>query len=244
MGRHGFDRLDFALNGGMARTRGGRLVAVWHAGADGPKAYLVGTWSDDDGRTWRMVVLSNVVTQASERTAPDAIPRWENYCCEPTVDQRRDGTLQMFVRTSTDHNWRYLSRDGGETWTGPERLPHFFACNTMPTLLRLKDGRLMIHKTNDRGYLMVKAHPFAAYQNVPMRLYADVEVADAAPRRSFAFLRVYGRKEDLSVQAAHRKVEPVESWEAATGLEIRPAGAVTRTRCGPISSWGSPVRYA
>ncbi len=50
--RHGFDRLDFALNAGMARTRGGRLVAVWHAGADGPKAYLVGTWSDDDGRTW------------------------------------------------------------------------------------------------------------------------------------------------------------------------------------------------
>ena len=94
--------------------------------------------------------------------------------------------------------------------------------------IELKDGRLMIHKTNDRGYLMVKAHPFAAYQHVPMRLYADVEVADAAPRRSFAFLRVYGRKEDLSVQAAHRKVEPVESWEAATGLEIRPAGAVTR----------------
>ena len=104
--------------------------------------------SADDGRTWRMVALTNVVTQASEPKAPDAVPRWENYCCEPTVDQRRDGTLQMFVRTSTDHNWRYLSRDGGETWTGPEKLPHFFSCNTMPTFLRLKDGRLLYFWNN------------------------------------------------------------------------------------------------
>lgn len=49
----GFDKIDFAMNAGMARTRGGRLVAIWHAGADGPRSFVVGTWSDDDGRTWQ-----------------------------------------------------------------------------------------------------------------------------------------------------------------------------------------------
>lgn len=94
--------------------------------------------------------------------------------------------------------------------------------------IEMKNGRLMIHKTNDEGYLMVKAHPFAAYQHVPMRLFADVEVADCTPRRSFGFLRVFGRTEDLSIQEKHRAVEPVGGWEMSTGLEILPAGATVR----------------
>ena len=104
--------------------------------------------SADDGHTWRKVVITNVVTQNDGPHAPDAVKRWENYCCEPTVDERRDGVLQMIVRTSTDNDWRYLSRDGGETWTGPERLAHFYACNTMPTLFRMKDGRLVFFWNN------------------------------------------------------------------------------------------------
>ena len=104
--------------------------------------------SDDDGRTWRKVVLTNFVRQADGPHAPDAVPRWENFCCEPTVDERRDGVLQMYVRTSTDNDWRYLSRDGGETWSGPERLGHFYACNTMPTLFRMRDGRLVFFWNN------------------------------------------------------------------------------------------------
>ena len=31
---YGFAKLDFAMNGGMAQTPGGRLYAVWFAGAD------------------------------------------------------------------------------------------------------------------------------------------------------------------------------------------------------------------
>jgi len=42
----------FAINGGMAMTSKGRLWSIWHAGEDGPKAHVVGTWSDDGGRTW------------------------------------------------------------------------------------------------------------------------------------------------------------------------------------------------
>ena len=54
-----FDHIGFVMNAGMALTRGGRLFAVWHAGEDGPGCFLVGTWSDDGGRTWtdtRLVV--------------------------------------------------------------------------------------------------------------------------------------------------------------------------------------------
>jgi len=104
--------------------------------------------SRDDGYTWKLVVISNVVTQAAEPLAPDAVPRWENYCCEPTVCQLKNGDLLMIVRTTTDHDWCYRSTDGGETWSGPEKMPYFYASNTMPTLFRLKDGRLLFFWNN------------------------------------------------------------------------------------------------
>lgn len=50
--KFGFDSLRFAMNGGMAQTRGGRLWAVWIAGGDSITAYTVGSWSDDGGKTW------------------------------------------------------------------------------------------------------------------------------------------------------------------------------------------------
>lgn len=50
---YAFDRIDFAMNAGMALTKGGRLYATWFAGGDSAKAYMVGTWSDDCGRTWK-----------------------------------------------------------------------------------------------------------------------------------------------------------------------------------------------
>lgn len=48
----GFEGVTFAMNGGIAMTRGGRLFAVWHDGEDGCGCRLVGTWSDDCGMTW------------------------------------------------------------------------------------------------------------------------------------------------------------------------------------------------
>lgn len=51
--KYAFPRLDFSMNGGMARTRGGRLYSVWTAGGDSSAAFLVGTWSDDGGATWQ-----------------------------------------------------------------------------------------------------------------------------------------------------------------------------------------------
>ena len=51
--RYGFDKLNFAMNGGMAQTRGGRLYALWTAGGDSDAAFLVGSYSDDGGNTWQ-----------------------------------------------------------------------------------------------------------------------------------------------------------------------------------------------
>lgn len=51
--RYGFCKLDFAMNGGMAMTPGGRLYALWIAGGDSDAAFLVGSRSDDGGATWQ-----------------------------------------------------------------------------------------------------------------------------------------------------------------------------------------------
>lgn len=52
MERYGYDKNNYAMNAGMARTRGGRIWLMWVAGEDGPNATLVGAWSDDGGRTF------------------------------------------------------------------------------------------------------------------------------------------------------------------------------------------------
>lgn len=50
--RFKFKKLDFAMNAGMTITRGGRIYAIWFAGQDGVRCFVVGSWSDDGGKTW------------------------------------------------------------------------------------------------------------------------------------------------------------------------------------------------
>jgi len=45
-------KLNYSMNGGCAVTPGGRIWSVWMCGEDGLKAFVVGCWSDDGGRTW------------------------------------------------------------------------------------------------------------------------------------------------------------------------------------------------
>lgn len=98
--------------------------------------------SDDDGDTWRFIqipTLKNVPRKGSG----DQRPRWYNDGCEPTVVERRDGSLLMALRTSSGHHAFSVSQDGGETWSEPRENSAFWATNTMPYLFRLKDGRLL-----------------------------------------------------------------------------------------------------
>ena len=54
------------------------------------------------------------------------------------------------------------------------------------------DGRIMVHKTNARGALVLKAHPFASHTNIKVRVYADVEVVSSGHARSTGYLSADG----------------------------------------------------
>lgn len=96
--------------------------------------------SDDDGGNWRPVVLET--GPRHEIAWPHRGIRWQNYGCEPTVVELAGGRLWMLIRTSTDHHYEAFSDDAGETWTKPAP-SRFFGTLTMPTLLRLRDGRIL-----------------------------------------------------------------------------------------------------
>jgi len=45
--------LPFAMAASIESTRGGRLWTCWAGGQDGPNAYLLASFSDDEGKSWR-----------------------------------------------------------------------------------------------------------------------------------------------------------------------------------------------
>lgn len=96
--------------------------------------------SDDEGLSWAMTLLEP--GPAFEVRPPHHQPRWENNCCEPTIVELKDGRLWMVARTSQDNHHECFSEDGGETWSSwqPSR---FYGTLTMPTFLRMADGRLL-----------------------------------------------------------------------------------------------------
>lgn len=98
--------------------------------------------SGDDGETWHEVVVPEALS-ADRILYRDKSLRWDNGCCEPTIVELSNGDLLMAVRASFRHHYLYKSRDGGETWDGPREAPMFHASNTMPTFLRLRDGRIL-----------------------------------------------------------------------------------------------------
>jgi len=96
--------------------------------------------SDDDGKTWREVLLPSPPPHQIEW--PHAGVRWQNYGCEPTVVELSDGRLWMLIRTSQDCHYESFSSDAGETWTTPAP-SRFYATITMPLLFRMNDGRIL-----------------------------------------------------------------------------------------------------
>lgn len=101
--------------------------------------------SDDDGRTW---------AQTEVATVPPHVPsghhrgvRWQNYGCEPTVVELAGGRLWMVIRTSHDNHYEAFSDDAGESWTTPAP-SRFYGTITMPTLFRLRDGRILFFWCN------------------------------------------------------------------------------------------------
>lgn len=125
---------------------GKRIVVAAHN--SGPGVVEKGSFtyaSDDDGLTWKK---SNIVA------VPDHTGggfhkgiRWNHGAVEPTVVELKDGKLWMIVRTAQDKHYSAYSDDGGLTWGTSEPSP-FYGTITMPTIGRLKDGRLLFFWCN------------------------------------------------------------------------------------------------
>ncbi len=106
----------------------------------------ISVWrSDDDGRTWAQSELGVVPPHVP--TGHHRGVRWQNYGCEPTVVELSCGRLWMVIRTSHDNHYEAFSDDGGESWTIPAP-SRFFGTITMPTFLRLRDGRILFFWCN------------------------------------------------------------------------------------------------
>jgi len=114
----------------------------WEKGMLTPVVLL----SDDDGENWREVVLASVAPHIM--VPPHKGMRWQQYSCEPTVIELNDSRLMLISRTSQDVHYVYYSEDAGETWTIPAPSEYFHATTTMPTLLRLRDGRIVFFWCN------------------------------------------------------------------------------------------------
>ena len=102
-------------------------------------------YSDDDGASWGRTMLEAVGPH--EVKWPHQGVRWQNYSNEPTVVELSSGRLWMLIRTSQDHHYESFSDDAGQTWTTPAP-SRFYATITMPTLFRLRDGRIILFWCN------------------------------------------------------------------------------------------------
>ena len=104
------------------------------------------TWySDDQGRSWKK---SNMVTAPAHKVGGvHKGVRWNHNMCEGSVVELKDKRLWMIARTAQDQHYHSFSKDFGATWENakPSR---FFGTITMPTVKRLKDGRILMLWSN------------------------------------------------------------------------------------------------
>lgn len=140
------DTMAIMLKPPLFTRNGKRVVVAGHYGLQYgiPKACFV-FLSDDDGRTWQR---SSLVTTPDHQGGGfhDGI-RWNHGAAEPTVVELSDGLLWMLIRTSQDHHYQSFSEDGGITWSDVTPSP-FYGTITMPTIGRLKDGRILFLWSN------------------------------------------------------------------------------------------------
>ncbi|MGB0992024.1 MAG: sialidase family protein [Akkermansiaceae bacterium] len=104
------------------------------------------TWySDDQGQSWKR---SNKVQSPPHK--PGGVhkgTRWNHGMVEATVIELKNKKLWMIARTAQDQHYESFSSDFGETWSKAE-LSRFWGTITMPTLHRLRDGRMLFLWSN------------------------------------------------------------------------------------------------
>ena len=135
-----------ALNG-VTQLPSGRIVLPQQYWVPGRKSapptgsHVVTTnYSDDGGKTWTL--------SPAELTAP-CVPDYigSNYgACEPVILPLKDGRAWMLMRSQTGFMYESFSPDGAE-WS-PAVASQFRASNSPASLLRLKDGRIVVFWNN------------------------------------------------------------------------------------------------
>ena len=87
--------LPFAMAAGLEVTLGGRVWTCWIGGEDGPRAYMLASYSDDGGKTWCNPVF--VIDPGADEGRSDSIPmgtRTGCFWCDPL------GRLWLFFKQS------------------------------------------------------------------------------------------------------------------------------------------------
>jgi len=102
-------------------------------GVHNPGRHTVLTYvSDDDGLTWRNAQIIDLGGQGDHGGVMEA-----------AIEQLKDGTVWMLLRTNWGRYWQAFSRDEGLTWR--EIGPSAIEASTSPaTIHRLQSGRLML----------------------------------------------------------------------------------------------------
>lgn len=186
--------------------------------------------SDDDGRTWREVLLPSPPPHRVEW--PHEGVRWQNYGCEPTVVELSNGRLWMLIRTSQDCHYEAFSEDGGESWTKPAP-SRFHATLTMPLLFRMSDGRLLVVWNNstplpelnhdaqaglNRSEREGSSEDFFTNRDV---LHAAVSTDDGQTWRGFRELYLNERRNDNDFRTRGGNVESLDkSIHQSQALEL------------------------
>ncbi|WP_028862879.1 sialidase family protein [Psychromonas aquimarina] len=141
------DKGNYLTLGGIMRSptfvnNGQRILIPSHEMREGTRLHI----SDDGGLTWR-TSQDIISAPPHEKDEIHQGVRWLNSGVEGSIVELRDGRLWILVRTSQDQYYEAFSSDFGDTWT--ESQPsRFFGTLTMPTIGRLKDGRLLALWTN------------------------------------------------------------------------------------------------
>jgi predicted neuraminidase len=220
--KYDYDRLDYGMTLGVARTPGGRLWAAWVGGEDGPKAFVLAATSDDDGETWskpRLVVDSQSPALPLPRTVIVG-----NVWTDPR------GRLWFFFDQTMNHYdgrqglWASLCENPdaeAPAWSTPTRLWHGAVLNK-PTVLSNGDWLLPVEFPNFKG-------------SGPMR---DIN-EDLAPLRG---ANVFASSDQGKTWERRGCVRfPAPDWDEHLFVELKDGRIwmLARTRQGPMQSFSS-----
>jgi len=154
--KYDYDKNNYAMNAGIAKTRGGRIWMMWIAGEDGPRATVVGAWSDDGGKTFTKPKFAIDGNFTDRRLV--YLKDFHRTSIVGNLWVAPDGSLHLFVDQSVCGNdgrrsvWQFVCEnpdDPNPTW-GPAQFLWYGLLHNKPVLL--KDGKTWLVQGHLEGW--------------------------------------------------------------------------------------------